>query len=112
MRRRCAGELQAFNLMVRNEDMTTIELSKQARADAIASLRRYFDENLTEPLGELPAGLLLNYFLEEIGPVVYNRAIADAQSRMEQRMADLAGELYAGEFGYWPRQEAQRKTRR
>lgn len=92
--------------------MTTIELSRQARAEAVASIRRYFEENLAEPIGELPAGLLLNYFLEEIGPAVYNRAIADVQSSMEQRMADLAGELYADEFGYWPRQEAKRKVRR
>ena len=66
-----------------------IELSKEARAQAIASLQRYFEENMPEPIGELPAGLLLNFFLEEIGPAVYNRAIADAQARMEQRVVDL-----------------------
>jgi uncharacterized protein (DUF2164 family) len=49
---------------------------------------------LPEPIGELAAGLLLNYFLEEIGPVIYNKAIGDAQARMTQRVADLSGELY------------------
>lgn len=92
--------------------MNPIELSKPARAEAVASLRRYFDENLTEPLGELPAGLLLNFILEEIAPAVYNRAIADAQSRIAQRVADIAGELYAEEFTYWPHLEARRKARR
>jgi len=91
--------------------MTSIELSKQTRADAIASLQRYFDENLSEPLGNLPAGLLLDFFLEEIGPAIYNRAIADAQTRIQQRAADLSGELYAEEFQYWPR-AAKRKPRR
>ena len=79
----------------------TIEISKQARAAAIASIRRYFEENLSEPIGDLPAGLLLNYFLEEIGPVIYNQAIADAQARMQQRVGDLSGELFADEFQYW-----------
>ena len=96
--------------------MNPIELTKPARAEAIASLRRYFDENLADtlsaPLGELPAGLLLNFILEEIGPAVYNLAIADAQSRIAQRVADIAGELYAEEFTYWPRVEARRKARR
>ncbi|HUX44220.1 MAG TPA: DUF2164 domain-containing protein [Terracidiphilus sp.] len=92
--------------------MTTIELTKEARAEAIASIRRYFDENLTEPIGELPAGLLLNFLLEEIGPAIYNRAIADAQARLEQRVADLGGELFADEFGYWARVDAKRKSRR
>jgi uncharacterized protein (DUF2164 family) len=89
-----------------------IELSKQARADAIASVQRYFEENMLEPIGELPAGLLLNYFLEEIGPAIYNRAIVDAQARMVQRVSDLSGELYAGEFPYWSRVDAKRKGRR
>ena len=89
-----------------------IEISKEARGDAIASLQRYFQENLPEPIGDLPAGLLLNFFLEEIGPVIYNRAIADAQARMQLRIADLSGELFAEEFQYWPRMEKKRKSRR
>ena len=92
--------------------MITVELSKQQRATAIASIQRYFEENLPEPIGELQAGLLLNFFLEEFGPVIYNRAIADAQTRLLQRVADLNGELYADEFQYWLRADAKRKTRR
>ena len=90
----------------------TIEIPKQVRAEAIASLKRYFEENMPEPIGELPAGLLLNFFVEEIGPAIYNRAIADAQARMEQRVGDLNGELFADEFQYWPKFDARRKSRR
>lgn len=90
----------------------TIELSKQARADAVASIQRYFEESLSEPIGDLPAGLLLSFFLEEIGPVIYNRAIADAQGRMQQRMSDLTGELYVDEFQYWNKVDSKRRSRR
>ena len=90
----------------------TIALTQQARADALASMRRYFDENLPEPLGELPAGLLLDYLLEEIGPVIYNKAILDAQERMQQRALDLPGELYMDPFQYWSKLDAKRKKRR
>lgn len=89
-----------------------IELSPQTRADAIASLQRYFEENMPEPIGNLPAGLLLNFFMEEIGPLVYNRAIADSQARMAVRVSDLGGELYADEFQYWPKVDAKRRNRR
>ena len=92
--------------------MTTIELTKPERTAAVASIQRYFEENLPEPIGDLPAGLLLNFFLEEIGPAVYNRAIRDAQARMQQRAADLDGELYVDEFQYWPKIDAKVKTRR
>ena len=91
--------------------MITLELGKQQRAAAISSLQRYFEENL-EPIGDLPAGLLLNFFLEEVAPVIYNQAISDAQTRLTQRVADLGGELYSDEFQYWLRQDAKRKSRR
>jgi uncharacterized protein (DUF2164 family) len=88
-----------------------IEISKAARARAVASMRRYFEENLQEPIGDLPAGLLLNFFLEEVGPSIYNQAIADAQTQLGQRVSDLSGELYADEFQYWNKADAKRKSR-
>jgi uncharacterized protein (DUF2164 family) len=89
----------------------SIELSKESRAEAVASIQQYFERNLPEPIGDMPAGLLLNFFLEEIGPAVYNKAIADAQARLAVRVADLSGELYEDEFQYWPRVEAKRARR-
>lgn len=88
-----------------------VELSKVQRADAVASIQRYFEENMTEPLGDLPAGMLLDFFVEEIGPVIYNKAIAEAQERMQLRVMDLTGELFADPFQYWPKVEAKRKRR-
>jgi uncharacterized protein (DUF2164 family) len=92
--------------------MATIEFSKQARADAVASLKRYFEENMPDPLGDLPADLLLNFILEDIGPAIYNKAVAEAQTRMQLRVSDLTGELYADEFQYWPRTDKKRRDRR
>ncbi|HWA95949.1 MAG TPA: DUF2164 domain-containing protein [Terracidiphilus sp.] len=91
--------------------MMQFELTKPQRTAAIASLQRYFEEELSEPIGDLKAGLLLNYILEEIGPVIYNQAINDAQTRLSARVADLNGELYADEFQYWPRADAKRRKR-
>ena len=91
--------------------MTQIELIKPQRTAAIESLQRYFEEELSEPIGDLKAGLLLNYILEEIGPVIYNQAISDAQARLAARLADLNGELYADEFQYWPRTDAKRRKK-
>ncbi len=92
--------------------MANVEISKQAREAAIASTQRYFEENMPEPIGNMPAGLLVDFFLEEVGPAIYNQAIADAQTRMQLRAADLAGELFADEFQYWPRVDSKRKGRR
>lgn len=92
--------------------MKTIELPKHLRTDAIRSLQRYFEENLSEPIGDLPAGLLLNYILEEIGPAIYNQGVADAQARIQVQLTDLSGELYADPFQYWSKVDAKRRARR
>lgn len=92
--------------------MKTPELDKQARAEAVVSLRRYFEDNMPEPIGELAAGLLLDFFVEEVGPLLHNAAIRQAQERMQLRLADLEGELYADPFQYWIRAAARKKTAR
>jgi uncharacterized protein (DUF2164 family) len=92
--------------------MNPIELPKPVQAEAIVSIQKYFEENMPAPIGDLAAGLLLNYFVEEIGPAIYNLAIADAQARMQQRVSDLNGDLFAEEFQYWPKMAAKRRSRR
>jgi uncharacterized protein (DUF2164 family) len=86
----------------------SIELSKQVRDEAIASIQQYFERNMPEPIGELATGLLLNYFVEEIGPAIYNQAIGDAQVRLQQRVMDLEGELYEDPFQYWHKTKVKR----
>jgi uncharacterized protein (DUF2164 family) len=88
------------------------ELPKHLRAQAVASLQRYAEENLPEPIGDLTAGLLLDYFIEEIGPAIYNQAIADAQARLLLRVGDLSGELFTDPLQYWPKVDTKRKARR
>lgn len=78
-----------------------IKLEKETRKRLIASIRKYAAENFEEEMGELKAGLLLDYCLKEIGPCVYNRAIADAQGYLQERVSDLEGACYEPEFPYW-----------
>ena len=88
-----------------------LELSEHARKEAIASIQQYFRANMPDEIGTLAAGLLLDYFLEEIGPTIYNQAIADVQARLQERVAELDGELFADPFQYWNRLEQRRKKR-
>jgi hypothetical protein len=45
----------------------SIEIPKEARNQAIASIERYFLENMDEKIGNVSAGALLGFFIEEIG---------------------------------------------
>jgi uncharacterized protein (DUF2164 family) len=82
-----------------------IELTKENRTHAIASIRQYAERNLPEPLGDLAAGLLLDFFLTDIAPLVYNQGITDAATRLHQRLEDLEGELHEHPFTYWTKQK-------
>lgn len=75
-----------------------IVLPDAARKQALAALQQYFAENLDEEIGELKAGLLLDFILSELGPSVYNQAIADARAFFEERTADLAAICFHDEF--------------
>ncbi len=87
-----------------------IELTREAKNEAVVSIERYFRENMEERIGNIAAGALLNYFLEEIGPLVYNRAVADVQERLQMRISELDIEIHEDEFGWWPKHD--RATRR
>ncbi len=77
------------------------KLPNESRQRLIASIRRYFDENMEDEIGELQASLLLEFCLKEIGPSVYNQAVRDAQAQMLDKVTDLDGSCYEPEFGYW-----------
>jgi uncharacterized protein (DUF2164 family) len=79
----------------------TIELHKDVRKEAISSIERYFRENMEEPIGNIAAGALLGYFLTEIGPAIYNQAVADVQDRLQARISELDIEVHEEPFGYW-----------
>ena len=87
----------------------TIEISKEARQQAIASIERYFRENMEEPIGNIGAGALLGFFLEEVGPLVYNKAVAEVQERLQMRISEIDLEVHEDEFQYWRKYDKQKK---
>jgi uncharacterized protein (DUF2164 family) len=71
-----------------------IELDKDSRSEAVQSIQDYFTQKRDEELGNLEAGFLLDFFLEQIGPTIYNRAVSDAQALMQDKLIDIDGELF------------------
>jgi uncharacterized protein (DUF2164 family) len=90
----------------------TIELTKEARAQAIQSIERYFQENMEERIGNIAAGALLSFFVEEIAPVVYNQAVSEVQERLQMRVAELDIEFHEEAFTFWRQQPAARPPKK
>ena len=74
-----------------------IELEDERKAKMIAAIQGYFAEKLEYEIGELGAGMLLEFFLAELGPCVYNQAIRDAHDFLQEKLIDLSGEFYEPE---------------
>ena len=89
----------------------SIELSNETRQVLIASTQRYFKENMDEELGNLSAGALLGFFLAELGPLVYNKAVADVQQRLQARVMEVDLEIYEDEFQYWSKPDRKKKAK-
>ncbi len=90
----------------------SIELNKQTRDEAITSIERYFRENMDEPIGNMAAGGLLEFFLEEVGPSIYNKGVADAQANLQARVLEVDIEVHEDEFQYWKKGRSGGKARK
>ena len=86
-----------------------IALPDDDKKQALASIERYCAENLDAEVSPLEAAGLLDFFLKEIGPSVYNSGVADAEAFLRDRLADLGGACYEPEFVYWPKSSAVRR---
>ena len=78
-----------------------IELSKETRTTAVASIERWFKSNLDQNIGNMQAAELLDFFLKEIAPSAYNKGVADAQAQMLARVNELDIGCHESEFAYW-----------
>jgi uncharacterized protein (DUF2164 family) len=89
-----------------------IDIGKDERQQAVASIERYFRAHVDEPIGNIAAGGLLGFFLEEIASRVHDRAVADVQERLQMRVAEVDIEVHEEPFGYWRKVDRKGSTPR
>ena len=77
-----------------------IKIESDVEKQLIDSIKRFFAEEMDDDIGDLKALLVLDFFLREIGPSVYNQAIADAQSFFQEKSLDLGAARYEPEFAF------------
>ena len=74
-----------------------IRLSDDRRARLLRSIRQHFLEEFDEPISDFRAEGLLDFFVRELGPSVYNQGVRDAAGFIQDRLADIEGEVYERE---------------
>lgn len=68
-----------------------IILSKERRQEMIRNLQAYFLKERDEELGDLAAGLLLDFIIDKLAYEFYNQGVYDSYKFMSERTEDLLG---------------------
>jgi len=79
----------------------SMKLDKDTETYLTNSIKRFFGEEMEMDIGDLKATQILDFFVGEMGPSIYNQAIADAQAYFMDKTSDLAGVHNVAEFNYW-----------
>jgi len=74
-----------------------IELSDDNRQTLISGVAKFYDNEFGEELSPFRAEQLLDFFIKALGPGVYNQAIHDARSFMQEKLEDLDTDFYIPE---------------
>ncbi len=88
-----------------------IDITSEVRKEAVASIERYFLESRDQKIGNIAAAELLAFFVEEVGPVIYNMAVAKVQERLQMRVMEIDMEVTEDAFQYWRKREQAKKRR-
>lgn len=80
-----------------------MKLEKDTEKYLLSSIKRFFGEELEMEVGDLKAAQVLDFFVGEMGPSIYNQAIADAQAYFMEKASDLAGVHNEAEYDFWKR---------
>ncbi len=76
-----------------------IKLSDERRERIVEQLQSFCASELEREISEFQAGLLLDFFIRELGAPVYNQAIQDARGFVQEKLSDLEGDFYEPEDG-------------
>ncbi len=82
-----------------------IELPKDRRKAAIASIIRYFHEHQAEEIGVIAASSILDFFLGEIAPCIANKTATEIIKRLQTQITELDIDFHEEEFQYWHKQK-------
>jgi uncharacterized protein (DUF2164 family) len=74
-----------------------IRLAPERRASILKLIQQHFADEFDEPISEFRAEGLLDFFVRELGPPVYNQGVRDASSYIQEKLTDIEGEVYERE---------------
>ncbi len=73
--------------------MTKIEFKKDEKEVLVAKLKKYFESELNQDIGQFDAEFLIDFLSENLGGYYYNRGLQDAQIVLRSKLDDIEAEI-------------------
>jgi len=67
----------------------SLNLTKERRDAMIAEIKNYFSKEREEELGDLAAGLILDFIVKKLAPEFYNQGVSDSHRYLHDAAEDL-----------------------
>ena len=71
-----------------------IKVGEERRIELVLETQHFFRTELDRELSDFQARAIVDFFIEELGPPIYNQAIQDSLAFLQEKLSDLEGELY------------------
>jgi len=71
------------------KNKNNISLTRERRHEMVEAIQNYFDKERDEELGNLAAGLMLDFIIEELAGEFYNQGVQDSYKFMSDKCEDL-----------------------
>ena len=74
-----------------------IQLAPERRAALLAAVKKHYVAEFDEPISDFRAEGLVDLFVRELGPPVYNQGVRDAAGFVQAKLGDIEGEIFESE---------------
>ncbi|MCY0146236.1 DUF2164 domain-containing protein [Hoeflea sp. G2-23] len=75
--------------------MKPVTFSPEETKAVVREIQVYFEEELDQQIGAIPAEMLMKFFTDKMGAYFYNRGVYDAQALVRDRMEVLVDDMFA-----------------
>lgn len=73
--------------------ISVLQLKTEERQHLISKVQNFFKSERGEDLGLIAAEVILDFFLEDLGPIMYNKSLDDSKQWFSKMMNDVEFEF-------------------
>lgn len=76
-------------------DNQTVRLSEEQKKHAMEEIHAFFDEEYGEDIGIIKQQRIMELFMEQLAPIIYNKALDDAMLWYKRQQDNIEADFYA-----------------